>query len=984
MTTAMKAVTDAQQKLADRAVNVARGLESIGGVTKVTGDELNALSRTVTKGLDAFRALGQEAPSELTRVSKAITGQQEALKATSASWDSFVKNFNIQSAISNPMATAKSAVLAFSESVGGVALGAVAAVTAIAAVGAAAYKLAVNAAAVGSNLDDMADKTGMSVPALSRLQNAAKVAGADLGTLTNAVFMIEQRMGEGGKKWDDALAKMSLSTEDLRAAGPDRLLEVVSAGLAGIKDPAERAAAGAALMGKGFKDVVPILADLDAAFALTNDIKPWTAEQAQQAEQFEMRIASIIVHAKAFGEAIGRWLIGPIGTFVGLAVDVGQAVGKIAGELSGILPLIRGIGNAWEFGAAAIRKFRGEAEKLPKVTGDAAAGVAKWHKSVAAMTATVPDLNAALLEEEFATKALAADYAELTKAQASSDASHKKAADATRKAAEELLRNTDAVRKLEGAFFGLTTSVAAFDTTELDAVKASVALRTKIDEIERSAHVAIFGFKGMSEGLQAVGQKVDLVAPKLASMTLGDSLFKSLSALPGMFQEAFLGGGGVAGALKAIAVQLGVDFGKTMMDAIKKSVAAGSNAFNAVTVKAAAATGAVAGLGAAMSGASGKASAASAAMAGVSIAAGAIGTGATIGGAVALGAATAGIGLAAVGAYFALKKMLSDPEKKINPIREQFVQLHGGLAALNIQAQAAGVSLTAMLNARTPEAYNKAINELNAALDSQAADIAGLDEAIQRYGFSIEELGPAMQRQMLDEQAKTLLNDWRLLIGSGIELTTVNAKMASSMNDYLATARLTGMEVPASMQPILQSMIEQGLLTDAAGNKVENLEAIGVTFSQTMTQGFDRIVGKLEELLVKINLVPAAIAKIPTNISTTVDVNLNGHWNIPDIQHDFAAHGGLVTTHGIVQQFAAGGTVLPFRRRGSDSVPAMLTPGEIILNEAQQANVARAMSGGPAAVDNTPELQAIHAELALQRRLLPKLLRDAVLIAKVS
>jgi tape measure domain-containing protein len=51
-----------------------------------------------------------------------------------------------------------------------------------------------------------------------------------------------------------------------------------------------------------------------------------------------------------------------------------------------------------------------------------------------------------------------------------------------------------------------------------------------------------------------------------------------------------------------------------------------------------------------------------------------------------------------------------------------------------------------------------------------------------------------------------------------------------------------------------------------------------------------------------------------------------------------AATGGMVTIHGI-RHFQNGG----FTGMGTDTVPAMLTPGEIILNRAQQKNVASAM-----------------------------------------
>lgn len=53
-----------------------------------------------------------------------------------------------------------------------------------------------------------------------------------------------------------------------------------------------------------------------------------------------------------------------------------------------------------------------------------------------------------------------------------------------------------------------------------------------------------------------------------------------------------------------------------------------------------------------------------------------------------------------------------------------------------------------------------------------------------------------------------------------------------------------------------------------------------------------------------------------------------------------ASTGAKVLPFGI-QHLAGGG----WARRGTDTVPAMLTPGELVLNAAQQKNVAAAMRG---------------------------------------
>jgi hypothetical protein len=92
------------------------------------------------------------------------------------------------------------------------------------------------------------------------------------------------------------------------------------------------------------------------------------------------------------------------------------------------------------------------------------------------------------------------------------------------------------------------------------------------------------------------------------------------------------------------------------------------------------------------------------------------------------------------------------------------------------------------------------------------------------------------------------------------------------MNAYLEKARLTGSEVPAAMRPILQSMMDQGLLLDGNGNKITDLKDLGITFAESMTSGFNRIVEKLQELIDRLGLAKAAVEDIPNDVPINFDI----------------------------------------------------------------------------------------------------------------
>jgi hypothetical protein len=270
---------------------------------------------------------------------------------------------------------------------------------------------------------------------------------------------------------------------------------------------------------------------------------------------------------------------------------------------------------------------------------------------------------------------------------------------------------------------------------------------------------------------------------------------------------------------------------------------------------------------------------------------------ATIGGTIALGAATLGIGAAAVGVY-ALAKHFFTVSKEVKAARqdvENFQQaLHANATAQQVN-QAAGRSwaltvitvrdafvaagrsaaeaeklVAQMWNTDKPEAARQAILAINAVLSNQRIEQELLKEAIQEYGFSIEELGPKFQAQRLSEQAQRLVEHYAVLIESGIENGIVTERMSEKTNEYLATALRTNAEIPKSMEPLLASMLEQGLLTDENGEKLTDLSRL--TWAETMTQGFDRVVGAVERLIQALTGIPNQIGidvvgtYIPPNI----------------------------------------------------------------------------------------------------------------------
>jgi hypothetical protein len=375
-----------------------------------------ALTGTLLADFSAFVKEAQGA-------TRAVVGMEQSADDAAKKLSSFAGGFNIKQALTDPVGTATEGMHAFAGVLGPTATGVAAVTGTVVTLGAAMFGLATSAAETVAAFDDLHDKTGMSVPALSQLSNAAKVIGADMTTLTGVVFKLEQGMGENTDKFQAGLAAMGLSTNELKAAGPDKYLELVTAGLAGIADPSARAAAGVAVLGKGYKDVAAALNDLSTGMKLTADITPFSAQQAADAEAFQFQIASVKTHMSEMATEIGMTLIPAMSVLVDVAARTGLALVHIA-DLGG---LISGTWRAMKLGlgeaALAQETFNAVAATTNKLFSEQGATATSVAEKMLAMgyseqtvaeqtgltTTKVRELNTALA----GTKTAAEDYATL-------------------------------------------------------------------------------------------------------------------------------------------------------------------------------------------------------------------------------------------------------------------------------------------------------------------------------------------------------------------------------------------------------------------------------------------------------------------------------------------------------------------------------------------------------------------------------------------
>jgi hypothetical protein len=363
------------------------------------------------------------------------------------------------------------------------------------------------------------------------------------------------------------------------------------------------------------------------------------------------------------------------------------------------------------------------------------------------------------------------------------------------------------------------------------------------------------------------------------------NIFKgTLASIPQMLQDAFTGGGGLAGAFSGIMSKLGESIGGKELTALFNKTA-GSLAEHV-------GMGFTSTLGTLIPG-----------------------IGAAVGSL--MGPVISGIGKLFDSMFTTAGR---DAVKTFAASFGGFDDLHAKLLTLGDAGEALWVKLTQGVGRNNPEQAKKVIDEINAALAGQDSWMQRLPGLIEKYGLTWEQAGHQAEQAHLDEIARGLIQDFADLSRAGFDVTVITDKMSGAINDYIRQAVATGTEVPAAMKPLLQKMIEMGDLTDANGNAISSLEDSGISFATTLTQGFQSIVDAIKELTKALGGVPEALDKIPDhkNIDVEFRGKRTGDWPDDGSGGDGspvpgAATGALVTRYGLEALHMSIGGLVRFR-----------------------------------------------------------------------
>jgi hypothetical protein len=279
-----------------------------------------------------------------------------------------------------------------------------------------------------------------------------------------------------------------------------------------------------------------------------------------------------------------------------------------------------------------------------------------------------------------------------------------------------------------------------------------------------------------------------------------------------------------------------------------------------------------------------------------------------------------------------LTKMAGDFNSLIQHAIDAGVKIPAGLQPILDQL--------AQMGLLTDETKRKLLGLSTVSLDGGTFD--DVIAAAQRYGLTLDQLGPKVNQLNIDQVSQQIAQDWKLLTSDGEDVNAVMQAMRAKVQEVVTAALKFGDSIPASMQPVIDAMIHAGLLTDQFGKTLTDTSQI--QWEKPLTASIDDLVTKIGEL---IDVLTHGLGGALDGLPKDVDIGIHTHYdqtgtppgvgNAPNGVPTVST-GGVVLQHGVMR-FADGG----FVPRGTDTVPAMLTPGELILNATQQADLSRSL-----------------------------------------
>ena len=256
----------------------------------------------------------------------------------------------------------------------------------------------------GSRLNDEMAATGASGAGLVVLRRAlenAGLAGDRTGYVISRLNRALGGMNEDGEPTNRTIEALGLSMEDLRAADPVDALQSVSAALANIQSPADRATAAMQIFGRSGADMLALFTDaasFDKARQQLGALPETLAAQAQTLDNAQNALRGLRENSLQLGAAMASALTPTIERLTSRLDNldlssIGTRLGEVTNAALRLRPAVEALGVAYV--ATRLQFYGAELKKLILVKGQAAT-------ATNILTGAIIRLNAAVRANKFA------------------------------------------------------------------------------------------------------------------------------------------------------------------------------------------------------------------------------------------------------------------------------------------------------------------------------------------------------------------------------------------------------------------------------------------------------------------------------------------------------------------------------------------------------------------------------------------------------
>jgi hypothetical protein len=273
---------------------MAKAVEDIGGVTKLTTAEQRKLSGSVDEALAKYRALGQEVPPSLVKISTELGNIRKAEEeATRAANELANAQKKAVGELASGVDKAKGAFGAFDFGIKSLGAGIAGAFT----VG-AVINFGKSVVELGSQITDLSQRTGLSVEAVQEFKYIADQTGSSIDTFALATSKLSDKLVSGEKGTVNAVKELGLSLADLQRLSPEQAFTQIADAVGKIPDPMKQTQLAMDLFGKSGTEILPA-------------IKSGFSDLRQEARDFGQVLSKESVAAlDDFGDRFGRLMSG--------------------------------------------------------------------------------------------------------------------------------------------------------------------------------------------------------------------------------------------------------------------------------------------------------------------------------------------------------------------------------------------------------------------------------------------------------------------------------------------------------------------------------------------------------------------------------------------------------------------------------------------------------------------------------------------------